>query len=69
MNQIYAIAGVSKQGHYQHKEREEHWNLLINNLSVELELIRKNHPGWGLRRYTRYSNRKESAETNLLLSE
>lgn len=48
MNQIYAIAGVSKQGHYQYKEQEERWNLLINNLLIELELIRKNHPGCGL---------------------
>jgi transposase InsO family protein len=53
MNRLYAIAGVSKQGHHQAKAREEYWNLLINNLSVELELIRKNHPGCGLEKIYR----------------
>jgi len=48
MNQVYAIAGVSKQGHAQHMKREGAWNSLINNLRVELELIRKDHPGCGL---------------------
>ena len=48
MKGVYQIAGVSKQAHHQHGLRQGNWNLLIDALREEVEMIRQGHPGCGL---------------------
>jgi transposase InsO family protein len=48
MNQVYAIAGISKQAHHQHQIRLARWIELLNNLIIEVDQIRADHPGCGL---------------------
>lgn len=48
MNQVYAIAGVSKQAYFQHLKRELKYQKLIAELVVQVDEIRTVHPGCGL---------------------
>jgi hypothetical protein len=53
MNQLYAVAGVSKQGHHQFLRRQHNRNILIDKLRSSIDLIRKDHPGCGLEKIYR----------------
>ena len=53
MNQIYAVAGVSKQGHHQFLKRQHNKDILIDKLRSSIELIREDHPGCGLEKIYR----------------
>lgn len=48
MEEVYAIAGVSKQAHHQYQLRQDNWAMFIEELRQEVNLIRSQHPGCGL---------------------
>lgn len=48
MRTIYQIAGVTKQAHYQFNKRKQNWELIISELQVQVDEIRRDHPGCGL---------------------
>lgn len=48
MNQIYQVAGISKQAYHQQKAKEERIDILLSDLIGQVDEIRKSHPGCGL---------------------
>lgn len=48
MKQVYAIAGVSKQAHYQYQSNECNKEILVASLIPKVDLVRRDHPGCGL---------------------
>lgn len=53
MNQIYQMAGVSKQAYHQKKKRKSRESLLLSDLVVQVDQIREDHPGCGLEKLYR----------------
>lgn len=53
MNQLYQVAGVSKQAFYQQKERQERERMLLADLVDQVDTIRIEHPGCGLEKLYR----------------
>ena len=48
MQQVYLVAGVSKQAHHQFARRDLQWRLSLEELLVQVDLLRAAHPGCGL---------------------
>lgn len=48
MNKVYRVAGVSKQAHYKFQQQTHKWEMMVNQLTVEVDAIRSEHPGCGL---------------------
>lgn len=48
MNAIYNIAGVSKQSVHQHNKRQSIFDSRLDNLVLEVDLLRSEHPGCGV---------------------
>ncbi len=48
MNQLYKIVGISKQAVMQYANRQDIFDEKINNLLLEAEELRKEHPGCGV---------------------
>jgi putative transposase len=53
MNQIYQMAGISKQAYHQQIARQEHKILLLADLVEQVDTIRGEHPGCGLEKLYR----------------
>lgn len=53
MNQLYQVAGVSKQAYHQHYQKKERYSVLLADLEDQVKLIRENHPGCGLEKLYR----------------
>jgi putative transposase len=48
MNQLYKVVGVSKQAIYQYSKRQTIFDKRIQNLIIEAEELRAEHPGCGV---------------------
>jgi hypothetical protein len=48
LNTLYAVAGVSKQGFRQYRDRQQVFDANIQILISEVELLREEHPGCGV---------------------
>jgi len=48
MSQVYRAAGVSRQSHHQHNQRQAAFNARLYALCVEADLLREVHPGCGV---------------------
>lgn len=53
MNQVYQVAGVSKQAYHQHKNHKHQESILLADLIAQVDLIREDHPGCGLEKLYR----------------
>lgn len=53
MNQIYRVAGVSKQAYHQQKGCQERQSALLADLAGQVDMIREAHPGCGLEKLYR----------------
>lgn len=48
MNAVYQVAGVSKQAYHQHVRKENLEQEKLHELILQVDLLRKEHPGCGL---------------------
>ena len=48
MNSLYKVIGVSKQSVYQSRKRQERFDIELNELAEQVDLIRAEHPGCGV---------------------
>jgi hypothetical protein len=53
MNRVYAVAGVSRQAHHQHGNREAARENLVADLVAQVDELRADHPGCGLEKVHR----------------
>ena len=50
MNQLYKSVGISKQGAHQYAKRQESFDQKLQDLVIEADELRKEHPGCGVRK-------------------
>lgn len=50
LNQLYEVVDISKQGVAQYQQRQEIFNQKLQDLIVEADELRKDHPGCGVRK-------------------
>ncbi|WP_164675056.1 IS3 family transposase [Anditalea andensis] len=48
LNKLYAVAGITKQGYRQYKDRQQVFDTNIQILISEVEQLREDHPGCGV---------------------
>ncbi|GAA0890897.1 IS3 family transposase [Fulvivirga kasyanovii] len=53
MEELYQVAGVSRQAYHQHRQKETNRQILLLELEEQVKLIRAEHPGCGLEKIYR----------------
>ena len=48
LNNLYLLAGVSKQAFHQNVKREEMFNKRLSGLILEADILKQEHPGCGV---------------------